>query len=210
MLITPLQNCLSTLSVIHNCAAHGCAVTRTRHIVQERRVTDLLDNELNHSLGPDDILLNLAQLHSARLVQPFQPSQRYPNMPGEALILHSIRNRHIVEGTKASGVDPRAGHLALNNPTSITQAPSVTLSEALQQPAQPGSPHHSPDPCPTTLHHSPESRPVVDQPAVPANEERAIPEPVVRGSRKRARAPAPTVREYKADLGPQRTRRHRG
>lgn len=214
MLIMLVQNCLSTLSVVHNCAAHGCAVTRTRHVIQERRVTALLENELNHSLQPDDLLLNLAQLHSARLVQPFRPPQRYPDMPIGTLILHSIRNRHIIEGTEASvpsgpGVDPPAIHPALNGSPSVTHGHPATLSEATRQPVnldtepdapQPGSLRHSPRP--------PDHELTVNQPTALANEE--VPEPAIRVGRKRPRAPAPSAKEYEAELGPQRTRRHRG
>ncbi|KAF7982888.1 hypothetical protein HWV62_25136 [Athelia sp. TMB] len=71
----------------------------TIKVIQERRATELLENELKHSIEPDDVLLNLAQLHSASLVQAFRPSRRYPNMPLDTLIWQSIRNRHVLEGT---------------------------------------------------------------------------------------------------------------
>jgi len=45
---------LSTVSTIHNCAAHHCTITRTRSVTQERQQTDLLDDEITHSESPDD------------------------------------------------------------------------------------------------------------------------------------------------------------
>ncbi|KAF7971584.1 hypothetical protein HWV62_20748 [Athelia sp. TMB] len=72
--------------------------------IQERQATARLENELKHSHQPHDILLNLSQLHSARLLQKMRPSTRYPNMPFEALIHRAIQNRHALEGTDGEAV----------------------------------------------------------------------------------------------------------
>ncbi|KAJ7471362.1 hypothetical protein B0H11DRAFT_1646832, partial [Mycena galericulata] len=58
-----------TASTIHNCAAHGCTPTSTKPIVQERNATGRFEKEIIHSVSPDDLLLNLAQLRSARYTQ---------------------------------------------------------------------------------------------------------------------------------------------
>jgi hypothetical protein len=94
-------------------------MTQTRRVIQERQVTDLFENELKHVIQPDDVLLNLAQLHSAALVQNFQPSTRYPNLTRDVLIRTAIRNRHILEGSPvAEDIVPPA------NPDQFSRLPS--------------------------------------------------------------------------------------
>jgi hypothetical protein len=101
---TFMQNCISTINVIHNCVAHGCSMTRTRPVIQERSITDFLENEIKHTIQPDDILLNLAQLHSAKLVQKFQPLVQYPNLPRDTLLRTAIRNCHLLEGSATTNI----------------------------------------------------------------------------------------------------------
>lgn len=40
----------------------------------------------------EDVLLNMSQLHSAKLLQVFQPMERYPDLPQEAVIRRAIIN----------------------------------------------------------------------------------------------------------------------
>ncbi|KAJ7654427.1 hypothetical protein DFH06DRAFT_993722, partial [Mycena polygramma] len=87
-----LKDCVATASSIHNCAAHGCTPTATKPIFQERKDTGRFEKQILHPTSPDDILLNLAQLRSARYTQQFQPLTRYPNMDRELLIREAVDN----------------------------------------------------------------------------------------------------------------------
>lgn len=40
----------------------------------------------------EDVLLDMSQLHSAKLLQVFQPMERYPDLPQEAVIRRAIIN----------------------------------------------------------------------------------------------------------------------
>ncbi|KAJ7730628.1 hypothetical protein DFH07DRAFT_682749, partial [Mycena maculata] len=62
-------DCLASVSTIHNCASHNCPVTTTREIIQERKKTGRFDNEVTHTPDTSDLVLNLAQLRSARYLQ---------------------------------------------------------------------------------------------------------------------------------------------
>ncbi|KAF8183058.1 hypothetical protein K438DRAFT_1767117 [Mycena galopus ATCC 62051] len=64
-----LKDCLASVRTIHNCASHNCPVTTTREIIQERRKTGRFDNEVTHTPDTSDLILNLAQLRSARYLQ---------------------------------------------------------------------------------------------------------------------------------------------
>ncbi|KAJ6477087.1 hypothetical protein C8R47DRAFT_952391, partial [Mycena vitilis] len=63
------KDCVATASSIHNCAAHGCTPTSTKPIFQERKDTGRFEKQVLHPTSPDDVLLNLAQLRSARYTQ---------------------------------------------------------------------------------------------------------------------------------------------
>jgi hypothetical protein len=89
-----MQNCLATVNTIHNCAAQGCIPVRNRAVVQERQVTTNLELQVEHNIEPDDILLNLAQLHSAKYVQLFQWQTRYPAMSRATLIDTAVANHN--------------------------------------------------------------------------------------------------------------------
>jgi hypothetical protein len=83
--------------VNHNCAAHQCKTTLTRQVVQERRHTNFFENEVNHTVEPNDCFLNLAQLRSATDVQKFRSSGRFPGLSLAETIEQSIRNRERLE-----------------------------------------------------------------------------------------------------------------
>lgn len=91
-----IQNCLSTVSTIHNCAAHGCTPTASRPVIQERHITNRFDHELLHVCMPHDILMNLAQLRSASLIQTFQPPARYPNLSRTAVVFQAVQNNQLL------------------------------------------------------------------------------------------------------------------
>lgn len=104
-----------------------------------------MENELKHSIEPNDVLLNLAQLHSARFVQLFQPSSQYPNMEFETLIHRAIQNRHVLEGTESAegaGLDNQtvARHEPEGSPPA-SHNPVDTTPEDTQHPVR-----HSGDP----------------------------------------------------------------
>jgi hypothetical protein len=104
-------------------------MTQTRRVIQERQVTDLFENELKHVIQPDDVLLNLAQLHSAALVQNFQPFTRYPNLTRDVLIRTAIRNRHILEGSPvAEDIVPPANTDQFSRLPSPNEHPTPTNS----------------------------------------------------------------------------------
>ncbi|KAJ7278158.1 hypothetical protein C8J57DRAFT_1126069, partial [Mycena rebaudengoi] len=92
-----LQECLATASAIHNCAAHGCVPTATKPIIQERKKTGRFDKEVIHTVSPEDLLLNLAQLRSAQHTQKFQFAGRYPDLPQETLIAQAVANHREIE-----------------------------------------------------------------------------------------------------------------
>ncbi|KAJ7038972.1 hypothetical protein C8F04DRAFT_1321658 [Mycena alexandri] len=91
------EELICAVNVNHNCAAHGCRMTPTRQVLQERQRTDLLENEVNHTVQPDDCFLNLAQLRSATEVQQFRSGTRYPGLPLAEAIEQAIHNRERLE-----------------------------------------------------------------------------------------------------------------
>ncbi|KAJ7252875.1 hypothetical protein C8J57DRAFT_1660976 [Mycena rebaudengoi] len=155
-----LENCLATASTIHNCAAHGCTPTATRPVIQERKATGHFDQEVIHSTAPQDILLNLAQLRSARYTQTFQPVARYPDLPREALISQAVVNHREMEGPipsnelaihtlltiragKKKRARPAAEPSASNAP--LTKAPRIQ-SSSIHPPPPPPAPYPQPQP----------------------------------------------------------------
>ncbi|KAJ7792011.1 hypothetical protein B0H13DRAFT_1747118 [Mycena leptocephala] len=88
---------ICAVNVNHNCAAHQCKTTLTRQVVQERRHTNFFENEVNHTVEPNDCFLNLAQLRSATDVQKFRSSGRFPGLSLAETIEQSIRNRERLE-----------------------------------------------------------------------------------------------------------------
>ncbi|KAH9915704.1 hypothetical protein B0H21DRAFT_662789, partial [Amylocystis lapponica] len=63
------QDIVCTVNLFHNCAAHSCKITKTRVVRQERHATSRKENEIIHMERPNDLVLNLAQLRSASLIQ---------------------------------------------------------------------------------------------------------------------------------------------
>ncbi|KAG8694662.1 hypothetical protein FRC09_009706 [Ceratobasidium sp. 395] len=74
MRFVPLDRILCSLSVFHNCAKHECSLARTKLVRQERQETALRRHEVQHQGDPLDLVLNMAMLCSAAVVQPLQPT----------------------------------------------------------------------------------------------------------------------------------------
>lgn len=73
------QDILGLIHTYHNCAAHGCTVSRTRAVRQERVVVSNDGEEILHKES-GDILLNLSIHRHASLLQQWQPSFPYANL----------------------------------------------------------------------------------------------------------------------------------
>ncbi|KAF7364704.1 hypothetical protein MVEN_00340200 [Mycena venus] len=85
------------INVNHNCAAHRCQTARTRRVFQERKKTDHFENEVTHTIEPNDCFVNLAQLRSATEVQNLRSGVRYPGLSLVEAIEQSIQNREQLE-----------------------------------------------------------------------------------------------------------------
>ncbi|KAJ7239148.1 hypothetical protein C8J57DRAFT_1246188 [Mycena rebaudengoi] len=96
-LMLTFNELICAVNVAHNCSAHGCNVTRTRRVVQERRTTNHLEDEVTHNGPAEDCILNLAQLRSATDVQQFRSGARYPNTFLVEVIENSIHNKEQLE-----------------------------------------------------------------------------------------------------------------
>ena len=57
--------------------------------MQERQKTNLLALQVKHTDNAH-LVLNLAQLHNADLISTFRPSDRYPGLPREDVVLCSV------------------------------------------------------------------------------------------------------------------------
>lgn len=57
------------MSTFHNCARWRCPLARSRPILQERQETSLQALEVQHQGDLSDLLLNVASLRSAALIQ---------------------------------------------------------------------------------------------------------------------------------------------
>ncbi|KAJ7623989.1 hypothetical protein B0H17DRAFT_1288780 [Mycena rosella] len=88
---------ICAVNVNHNCAAHRCKTALTRQVVQERQHTDHLENEVNHTVEPNDCFLNLAQLRSATDVQRFRSGIPFPGLPLIEAIEQAILNKDRLE-----------------------------------------------------------------------------------------------------------------
>ncbi|GBE88492.1 hypothetical protein SCP_1303080 [Sparassis crispa] len=65
---------------------------KTKAIAQERVQMAEKVSELTHQ-GPEDLVLNLAQLTNALILQVFKPHERYPALAHYELIEHAVANQ---------------------------------------------------------------------------------------------------------------------
>lgn len=65
------QDILGAVNVQHSCRDHGCPVTRTRTVYQEREKTTQLSHEVTHK-PHGDYILNTAQMRNSFLIQPLR------------------------------------------------------------------------------------------------------------------------------------------
>lgn len=124
MVLTVPQEVLAGVSTFHNCATHGCSVTRTRPSLQERELTNYLEDEVKHAVHPDDRVLNLAQLRNAVVLQLFRRSDRYPDQTPGAAVKQALVNRQ------------RREHIALQKKKDEEQKRKDKASAALRKKAQ--------------------------------------------------------------------------
>ncbi|KAL1756891.1 hypothetical protein FB107DRAFT_210543, partial [Schizophyllum commune] len=112
------KECLAAVSVFHNCKRNNCITTRTRPVVRERQRTRLLEWEVKHEKNPDDLVLNLAQLRSASLLQELQPPALQPALPRNVLVDRAVANRRriLAEGEAA---------------VLLTSEPAIELAQAV-------------------------------------------------------------------------------
>lgn len=116
-----LKECLAAVCAIHNCASHNCPVTNTREIIQERRKTGRFDSEVTHSPDLSDLVLNLAQLRSARYLQQFQPAHRYPNLPRAQLIATAVQHRNELQALQSASAVVVTPVTVSTGPTDVPQ-----------------------------------------------------------------------------------------
>ncbi|KAJ7686893.1 hypothetical protein B0H14DRAFT_2307407, partial [Mycena olivaceomarginata] len=95
--VIAFEELICAVNVNHNCAANGCQTAPTRQVRQERQRTDLFENEVTHTVQPNDCFLNLAQLRSATDVQQFRSVTRYPGLALAEAIEQVIHNRERLE-----------------------------------------------------------------------------------------------------------------
>lgn len=106
-------------------------------MIQERQETDLLDDEITHSESPDDRLLNLAQLHSSKLVQVLQPDEQYFPFPRAELIEQAMHNRHVLENSEPEPEVVPPLPIPQSQPEPIISSSSIALAATSSQPARP-------------------------------------------------------------------------
>ncbi|PBK72224.1 hypothetical protein ARMSODRAFT_853501, partial [Armillaria solidipes] len=70
--IVPLEDVLCTVNVQHDCIKNGCGAERVAPVRQEGELTSELREQIIHWRNPQDIVLNTAQMRSARFIQPFR------------------------------------------------------------------------------------------------------------------------------------------
>ncbi|KAI5899310.1 uncharacterized protein SCHCODRAFT_02482378 [Schizophyllum commune H4-8] len=73
----------AAVHAFHNCSQYACAPSRSRRKVQERLQRSEHSDEYLHDAAPTDLVLNLAQLRSAAVLDPFRPHTRYPGLSRE-------------------------------------------------------------------------------------------------------------------------------
>ncbi|KAG9084144.1 hypothetical protein FS749_005446 [Ceratobasidium sp. UAMH 11750] len=80
--IPQISDILTAVSVFHNCAKHKCSLAKLHPRRQERQVLDSYEDMVQHSVEPNDLVLNLAQLRSAETLHNFYPnvSPAYPTL----------------------------------------------------------------------------------------------------------------------------------
>lgn len=83
------QDVLCTVNVQHDCISNQCHAEKVVPLLQEGEVTSELRERIVHRRNPDQMVLNTAQMQSAKHIQPF----RVPSIPMDAteVILASIQ-----------------------------------------------------------------------------------------------------------------------
>ncbi|KAI0669224.1 hypothetical protein C8Q78DRAFT_1042302 [Trametes maxima] len=92
------KNLVAAVSTFHNCVAHGCTVTRSKVVMQERQETENREDEVVHDTQTIDRVLNTAQLRNAAILQRIQVVfPRYPGQAQDVVIDRAIENKLAAE-----------------------------------------------------------------------------------------------------------------
>ncbi len=84
-----VQNILCTVNVQHDCIKNGCSAERVAPVRQEGELTSELREQIVHRRNPQEIILNTAQMRSARLIQPFHINSILRDT--ESIVLASVQ-----------------------------------------------------------------------------------------------------------------------
>ncbi|KII85794.1 hypothetical protein PLICRDRAFT_115102, partial [Plicaturopsis crispa FD-325 SS-3] len=106
-MLLAFDDILCGINTFHNCHKHHCVISPTRQVVQERQQRlDRFENEIRHLGQPDDLLLNLAQLRNADLVQLFQPllPPAHLRLPRVELLEQAVLHREALDSQAASAL----------------------------------------------------------------------------------------------------------
>ncbi|KAG8725629.1 hypothetical protein FRC09_000016 [Ceratobasidium sp. 395] len=108
-MIIDIMSIAAVVLVFHNCAAHGCTVTATRQLRQERQLLDSFEDEVQHTIEPSDLILNVAQLHSAEMISHIYPDV-LPVYPGldDAISKGLVRQQELEQKREAEKVEKEA------------------------------------------------------------------------------------------------------
>ncbi|TFY59665.1 hypothetical protein EVJ58_g5640 [Rhodofomes roseus] len=88
-----VESIICAVNVLHNCAKHKCGITRTRAVVQERQKTGMKDNEVTHKHDQDDLVLNLAQMRNAAVLQYLQADAQHSSQEHPHLLRKAVKIR---------------------------------------------------------------------------------------------------------------------
>ncbi|KAK0434671.1 uncharacterized protein EV420DRAFT_1282461 [Desarmillaria tabescens] len=66
------QDILCTVNVQHDCIQNHCEAEKVVPLLQEGEMTSELRERIVHQRNPDQMVLNTAQMRSAKHIQPFQ------------------------------------------------------------------------------------------------------------------------------------------
>ncbi|KAK7016987.1 hypothetical protein VNI00_018785 [Paramarasmius palmivorus] len=138
----PLNKVLCAVNVQHDCIRNKCKVQQTAVVRQERHDTELRRGRVIHLGNPDDVVLNTAQMRSAKFVQEFRiPAPILPM----AATLHESSQREIEIRRKqkhtSSCIPPSPRpNTPLSRPPSSIGTPN---SQSQPRSATPGTVAHS-------------------------------------------------------------------
>lgn len=151
---------MGTINVQHSCRDHGCPVSRTRTVYQEREKTTELSLEVTHK-PHDDYIINTSQMRNSSLVQPLRVSS--PRLDRSQIIHRAVaievdaakaRQQAVLTGPLPLQPDPIPNHTSsleeshLHRPSNTSQSTDASGSGSSSFTApiypsqlQPAAPH---------------------------------------------------------------------